>query len=442
MNKTSCEAVMKTKILVIAFLLLSASYIAEAKPGPDIDVNFGFFYNSLSPFGSWLEIDAGIYGWHPNRISRDWRPYSDGRWTWTENGWYWDSYEPFGWATYHYGRWINDEYYGWIWVPDYEWGPSWVEWRYDDDYIGWAPLPPYAGFRIGFGIHFSIGWHSHFSHWNFVRFDHFCHNRVHNYFVDSYRVNRFFSNTKYRTNYYDRDNRIINGGVDRDFIERRSGERIRETSIRSTSDMRDISRNSASRDSYVRVYRPSDDDLRKTRDVEIRNINRPERSISIQKDKIAIRTSRDNGVITRRDTDNSTDRNVTRSERTERTSNTSGRAVARNESENRNREIERTRENAATNRERNERTVERKEISIPERNAVRENNTRSESSAPRSEMYRNRSESRTEKSVERTPSRESRSSESRVESRSSNRSSEKSAPPSRSSNSGSRERKR
>jgi hypothetical protein len=33
---------------------------------------------------------------------------------------------------------------GWVWVPDYEWGPAWVSWRSNDDYIGWAPLPPEA----------------------------------------------------------------------------------------------------------------------------------------------------------------------------------------------------------------------------------------------------------------------------------------------------------
>ncbi len=31
---------------------------------------------------------------------------------------------------------------GWFWVPGDEWAPAWVDWRYGDDYIGWAPLPP------------------------------------------------------------------------------------------------------------------------------------------------------------------------------------------------------------------------------------------------------------------------------------------------------------
>src|SRR5688572_32433779 len=41
----------------------------------------------------------------------------------TDDGWFWDSDERFGWATYHYGRWINHRYYGWVWVPGTEWAP-------------------------------------------------------------------------------------------------------------------------------------------------------------------------------------------------------------------------------------------------------------------------------------------------------------------------------
>ena len=72
----------------------------------------------------------------------DWRPYADGYWAYTDVGWTWVSYEDFGWATYHYGRWTDLADYGWVWVPGYEWGPAWVSWRTGGDYVGWAPLPP------------------------------------------------------------------------------------------------------------------------------------------------------------------------------------------------------------------------------------------------------------------------------------------------------------
>ena len=60
-------------------------------------------------------------------------------------GWYWDSREPYGWATYHYGRWALTADYGWVWVPGAEWGPAWVDWRYGGGYAGWAPMPPEWG---------------------------------------------------------------------------------------------------------------------------------------------------------------------------------------------------------------------------------------------------------------------------------------------------------
>ena len=31
---------------------------------------------------------------------------------------------------------------GWFWIPGDEWAPAWVDWRYSNDYVGWAPLPP------------------------------------------------------------------------------------------------------------------------------------------------------------------------------------------------------------------------------------------------------------------------------------------------------------
>ena len=84
--------------------------------------------------------------------SRDWRPYTNGHWIYTDAGWTWISDEPFGWATYHYGRWIRLRGFGWVWVPGEQWAPAWVSWRKGNDYVGWAPLPPEARFDRQTGI--------------------------------------------------------------------------------------------------------------------------------------------------------------------------------------------------------------------------------------------------------------------------------------------------
>jgi len=112
------------------------------------DVSVNFFYDNLNG-GNWYEVADYGYVWQPDAATNpDWRPYTDGYWAYTDVGWTWVSYEDFGWATYHYGRWIRLEDYGWCWVPGYEWGPAWVSWRTGGDYIGWAPLPPAGGREI------------------------------------------------------------------------------------------------------------------------------------------------------------------------------------------------------------------------------------------------------------------------------------------------------
>jgi probable HAF family extracellular repeat protein len=114
----------------------------EGISGSDED-DYDVFYSKLSPEGSWVE--AGNYGYcFRPRVAADWRPYEDGHWVWTDRGWYWDSNERFGWATYHYGRWVQIGGTGWCWAPGYQWAPAWVSWRESDDHVGWAPLPPEA----------------------------------------------------------------------------------------------------------------------------------------------------------------------------------------------------------------------------------------------------------------------------------------------------------
>lgn len=100
------------------------------------------FEAPLSAHGTWVEV--GSYGrcWHPVGVAVEWRPYCTGEWVWTDCGWYWESDEPWGWACYHYGYWVVDPVYGWVWVPGVEWAPAWVSWRVGGGYIGWAPLAP------------------------------------------------------------------------------------------------------------------------------------------------------------------------------------------------------------------------------------------------------------------------------------------------------------
>jgi hypothetical protein len=126
---------------------LGLSGKALAQETIDIDT----FYDELEPYGQWVWHPRFGYVWLPDDVSPNWRPYTVGHWVSTEEyGWYWDSPEPFAWAVYHYGRWGYDPDYGWFWVPGDTWSPAWVQWRYDDQYVGWAPIGPQrAGYAYG-----------------------------------------------------------------------------------------------------------------------------------------------------------------------------------------------------------------------------------------------------------------------------------------------------
>jgi hypothetical protein len=100
------------------------------------------FEAPLASRGAWVEVGSYGHCWRPAGIAVDWRPYCEGRWVWTDCGWYWESDEPWAWACYHYGQWVCDPAFGWVWIPDVEWAPAWVVWRTGGGYIGWAPCGP------------------------------------------------------------------------------------------------------------------------------------------------------------------------------------------------------------------------------------------------------------------------------------------------------------
>jgi hypothetical protein len=104
------------------------------------------FRSALEPYGSFQNVQRWGEVWVPNNVPRDWRPYTVGRWVFSDDyGWYWASGQseaPWGWIVFHYGRWAFIDDLGWAWVPGREWGPAWVHWRRGTRHFGWAPLPP------------------------------------------------------------------------------------------------------------------------------------------------------------------------------------------------------------------------------------------------------------------------------------------------------------
>jgi len=119
------------------------SAASSVTPSLPATADYSLFYSDLAPHGRWFDSPDYGYVWQPAVASSiDWQPYTVGSWASSDRGWTWVSDEPFGWATYHYGRWARVKNCGWIWVPGETWAPAWVSWRQNEQFIGWCPLPP------------------------------------------------------------------------------------------------------------------------------------------------------------------------------------------------------------------------------------------------------------------------------------------------------------
>jgi hypothetical protein len=124
------------------------------------------FHSTLEPYGEWT--DDPTYGtvWvpSPSVVGSDFTPYaSAGHWTYDDedgSDYTWVSDYDWGWAPFHYGRWVYSTPYGWSWIPGRTYAGAWVSWRYgygdDGGYVGWGPLAPTWGWRGGtaFGLGF------------------------------------------------------------------------------------------------------------------------------------------------------------------------------------------------------------------------------------------------------------------------------------------------
>jgi hypothetical protein len=131
------------KKIVLAAILFACTFaiLAPQAASASTTVSISYFHETLTPYGRWVVVARYGEVWVPSGIARGWDPYWDGEWLWTDYGWTWVSYDPWGDIPYHYGTWAWVDPYGWVWVPGTIWAPAWVTWAWTDSYIGWAPVP-------------------------------------------------------------------------------------------------------------------------------------------------------------------------------------------------------------------------------------------------------------------------------------------------------------
>lgn len=243
-------------MMVVAIMSFNVSgNKAMAQVG--VSVSYQTFYDNLSPYGTW--IDYPNYGnvWNP-RIEGDFRPYAtNGHWASSAEGWAWASDYKWGWAPFHYGRWLYDDMYGWLWIPGYDWSPAWVTWGSVDNFYCWAPLMPGIDVSLRFG-----SWRPHSFYWNACSRDHIYDRNLYGViekpahfaiYVNRISVINNFNTTRTHNLYYSK-------GPDVHEVQKYVHQNIEQTSIRDVSKIDQVKHDGHT----LNVYRPAIQDPKET----------------------------------------------------------------------------------------------------------------------------------------------------------------------------------
>ena len=109
-------------------------------------------YEDLDDHGEWVQEREYGYVWRPSYVAHDWAPYRFGRWAWVSPwGWTWIDNARWGFAPFHYGRWVHVRH-RWCWVP----GPRHLRPIYAPALVGWVGGPS-VSVSVSFGS--GIGWY-------------------------------------------------------------------------------------------------------------------------------------------------------------------------------------------------------------------------------------------------------------------------------------------
>jgi hypothetical protein len=140
-------------------------FVAESNTDPQVQQSAQHVsaqttgYDDLDRYGHWETLPDSEAVWFPSSVPADWAPYRFGHWVsiapW---GWTWVDDSPWGFAPFHYGRWVNlDGRWGWVPGPvqaDPVYAPALVAFvdpngpgadqgaGPDGPDVGWFPLGP------------------------------------------------------------------------------------------------------------------------------------------------------------------------------------------------------------------------------------------------------------------------------------------------------------
>ncbi|HTO87088.1 MAG TPA: DUF6600 domain-containing protein [Thermoanaerobaculia bacterium] len=211
-----------------AILLVGLMTLMAVPVEASVTVGISFFHQTLAPYGHW--VVSASYGsvWVPE-VAVGWEPYVNGEWLYTDCGWSWVSYDPWGDIPFHYGTWVWISRQGWVWIPGLVWAPAWVTWAYTADYVGWAPVPP--TFALSASGYFGQPIVVSQARYVFVPTQQFVGVRVSTVRVSTHQSEVIFPQATKVTSYRVSGGVVHNVGPAPERIERASGRRIERVPV-------------------------------------------------------------------------------------------------------------------------------------------------------------------------------------------------------------------
>jgi len=180
-------------------------------------------YEDLDDNGGWRQVPEYGTVWFPHVTVVDWAPYRYGHWAWISPwGWTWVDDAPWGFAPFHYGRWVNVRGgWGWVPCPPRVVAVAYVRPVYAPALVAWVGGPHFAvGIGVGGGVGANVGWFPLGPREVYVPSYHVSRTYINNVNVSNTTVNQTVVNNYYNTTVINKNvanvtyvNQRVAGGV-------------------------------------------------------------------------------------------------------------------------------------------------------------------------------------------------------------------------------------
>jgi hypothetical protein len=168
-------------------------------------------YEDLDDYGGWRpEPEYGTV-WFPHVTVVNWAPYRYGHWAWISPwGWTWVDDAPWGFAPFHYGRWVSVRgAWGWVPCPPRTVAVAYMRPVYAPALVAWVG-GPHFGVGIGVGVGANVGWFPLGPREVYVPSYHVSRGYVNNVNISNTTVNQTVINNYYNTTVVNRNVNVTN----------------------------------------------------------------------------------------------------------------------------------------------------------------------------------------------------------------------------------------